>query len=164
VSWLPEGFEHPQRVELDARHHLRPIRETDVDLDYAAVMGSRTRLWSIFGRAWGWPPETMTREQDRRDLARHEREIDAHESFNYAVFDRDESALLGCVYVDPPERPGADAEISWWLVDAMSGSVLDGLLSEFVPAWIAGSWPFSSPRFIGRDLTWTEWLALPERT
>jgi hypothetical protein len=47
LSWLPEGFEHPERVELPTGHHLRPIREADVDIDYPAVMGSRERLWSM---------------------------------------------------------------------------------------------------------------------
>ena len=56
------------------------------------------------------------------------------ESFNYAIFDRDETAL-------PAAVPAA------------------------VPAWIAASWPFTAPRFVGAglDLTWAEWLALPER-
>lgn len=56
---------------------------------------------------------TMTREQDREDLARHEAEMVTHESINYALFDTDETALLGCVYIDPPQKVGADAEISW---------------------------------------------------
>ena len=85
MAWLPDDFEHPPRVETDSGHHLRPIRETDVDLDFPAVMGSQERLFSIYGEAWGWPPPTMTFEADREDLARHEREIEAHESFNYAL-------------------------------------------------------------------------------
>ena len=28
--------------------------------------------------------------------------------------------------------------------------------------WIAAGWPFASPRFVGRDLTWPDWLALPD--
>lgn len=103
-TWLPAGWEHPTYVPVDADHHLRPIRATDVDLDMPAVMGSRERLWSIYGVAWGWPPAHMTHEMDREDLARHEAEIEAHESFNYALFDVDETELLGCVYVDPPRR------------------------------------------------------------
>jgi hypothetical protein len=43
-------------------------------------MGSRERLWGIFGPAWAWPKETMTYEQDRADLLRHEKEIAAHQS------------------------------------------------------------------------------------
>jgi len=125
MSWLPADFVHPIRIELGTGHHLRPIRAGDVDLDYPAVMGSRERLWSMFGMPWGWPPADMSYEDDHADLARHEREIESHESFNYAVFDADETALLGCVYVDPPERVGADAEISWWLVDPLVGTEVE---------------------------------------
>ena len=94
MAWLAPGFETPQRVELATGHHLRPIRAADVDIDYPAVMGSRERLWAKFGEAWGWPPATMTYAQDRDDLARHEVEIAAQETFNYAVLDADESELL----------------------------------------------------------------------
>jgi hypothetical protein len=41
VEWLPDGFSHPQRLDLPTGHHLRPIREADVDIDYPAGMGSR---------------------------------------------------------------------------------------------------------------------------
>src|SRR3954465_8832025 len=99
MPWLPDGFEPPQRVDLPTGHHLRPIRADDVDIDYPAVMGSQDRLWAMFGEVWGWPPPTMTFEQDRADLARHEREIAAHESFNYAILDEAETELFGCVYV-----------------------------------------------------------------
>jgi hypothetical protein len=80
VSWLPDGFSHPQRLDLLTGHHLRPIREADVDIDYSAVMGSRERLWAKYGAAWGWPPADMSYEADREDLARHEREIAAQET------------------------------------------------------------------------------------
>jgi hypothetical protein len=63
MPWLPDGFEPPQRVDLPTGHHLRPIRADDVDIDYPAVMGSRERLWGIYGALWGWPPATMTYEQ-----------------------------------------------------------------------------------------------------
>ncbi len=162
TRWLPDDWSHPTRVDLVTGHHLRPIRASDVDLDFPAVMGSRERLWSIYGEAWGWPPQTMTVEQDRADLARHEREADAHESFNYALFDADETALLGCVYVDPPEKEAADAEISWWVVDALVGSTVEAALDELVPRWIAAEWPLRRPRYVGRDLTWPQWLALPD--
>jgi hypothetical protein len=162
MSWLPRAFVHPIRADLGTGHHLRPIRATDVDLDYPAVMDSRDRLWSIYGRAWGWPPATMTYEQDRDDLARHEAEIASHQSFNYALFDAEESRLLGCVYLDPPERAGADVEISWWVVDRLVGTEVERALELFVPQWVAECWPFQRPRFVGRDLSWDEWLNLPE--
>jgi len=161
ASWLPADFEHPERVELSTGQHLRPIRESDATIDYPAVMGSRDRLWTIFGQSWGWPAATMTFDHDRADLARHEREMREHRSFNYAVLDADESQLLGCVYIDPAERVGADADVSWWVVDDARASPLETTLLEFVPRWLSEAWPFTRPRFLGRDLSWAQWLALP---
>lgn len=150
MSWLPDGFVHPERVELASGHHLRPIRADDVDIDYPAVMGSRERLWAKYGEAWGWPPSTMTLEADREDLAHHEAEIAAHETFNYAVLDASESQLFGCVYIDPPDSHspgGADALVSWWVVDAAVGSSLERALDEFVPRWLADEWRFRNVHY-----------------
>lgn len=149
VPWLPDGFAHPERLDLATGHHLRPIREADVEIDYPAVMGSRERLWARYGEAWGWPPATMTFEQDRADLARHEAEIAAHESFNYAVLDAAETALLGCIYIDPPDErsaEGADALVSWWVVDAEAGGALERALDEAMPRWLEAEWPFTAVR------------------
>ncbi|MFY9930343.1 MAG: GNAT family N-acetyltransferase [Streptosporangiaceae bacterium] len=162
MAWLPADFTHPTRVPVRDGYHLRPITAADADLDYPAVMGSQPRLWSIFGPAWGWPSASMTYEQDRADLARHEAEIAAHESFNYALFDDAETVLLGCVYIDPAEKQGADAEISWWVVDGQAGTCLEDALDALVPRWIAEAWPFTQPRCIGRDLSWADWLDLPD--
>lgn len=164
TSWLPAGWDHPTRVELSTGHHLRPIRATDVDLDMKAVMGSQERLWSIYGEAWGWPPATMTVDQDRADLAHHEAEIERHESFNYALFDTGETEFLGCVYIDPPQRTGADAEVSWWVVDWLVGGPIEAALDELIPRWIKDDWPLSRPRYVGRDLSWQAWLDLPDLT
>ncbi|MGH4028943.1 N-acetyltransferase [Actinomycetota bacterium Odt1-20B] len=162
MTWLPEDFIHPVHVPVPGTAlHLRPIREADTAIDYPAVMGSRERLWKIFGPAWDWPQESMTYDEDRIDLLRHEREIAAHQSFNYALLDEQETALLGCVYIDPPERTGADAEISWWVVDALVDSETERALDALVPQWLAAEWPFKQPRSVGRDITWGEWLALP---
>jgi RimJ/RimL family protein N-acetyltransferase len=162
MSWLPADFVHPKMVPIgEAGHHLRPIHPDDTELDMIAVMGSQERLWSIYGEAWGWPT-TMTAEADRVDLDRHAQEIEDHESFNYALFDRDEAVLLGCVYIDPPEKPGADAEISWWVIDSLVGSELEAALDAFVPAWIGQDWPLEDQRYVGRDLSWREWIDLPD--
>jgi hypothetical protein len=92
----------------------------------------------------------MTVAQDRGDLARHEREIEAHESFNYAVLDADETELLGCVYIDPPEAGspvGTDALSSWWVVDGHARGPLEAALDEFVPRWLADVWGFRAVVF-----------------
>ncbi len=147
ARWLPQGFRHPKRVELESGAHLRPIRGDDVEIDYPAVMGSRERLWSKYGEAWGWPPATLTFEQDRRELEWHEREIAAQKSFNYAILNADESKLLGCVYLDPPgaERD-CDAEVFWWVTDDLVGTAVEVELENFIPRWVTAAWPFQRPR------------------
>ena len=148
TPWLPRDFRHPERVELRCGEHVRPIRADDVEIDYPAVMGSRERLWEKYGAPWGWPPASMTFAQDRDDLARHEREIAAHESFNFAILNSDESELLGCIYIDPPDEPKThDALVSWWVVDDRVGSQLERELGDFVPHWLMTAWPFQRPRF-----------------
>jgi hypothetical protein len=145
MGWLADDFEHPERVEVATGHHLRPIRASDVDIDYPAVMGSRERLWAKYGEAWGWPPATMSYEADREDLARHEAEIAAHETFNYAILGPDETELLGCVYIDPPDErspAGSDALVSWWVVDSEQGGALERALEELIPKWLADTWGF----------------------
>jgi hypothetical protein len=147
MPWISDNLTPPARVELPTGHHLRPIRADDVELDYPAVMGSRQRLWERFGPAWDWPPATMTFEEDRADLARHEAEMIERTSFNYAVFDANETELLGCVYIDPPEDgspPGTDAVSSWWVVDRWADGPLVKALDVFVPEWLREVWGFRS--------------------
>src|SRR3546814_20875262 len=108
MSWLPDDFQHPELVELPTGQHLRPIRASDAEIDLPAVMGSRDRLFSIYGEAWGgWPQAAMTLAQDREEPAHHEREIAAPESFNYASLDAAATELPGCVYHAPPREPAA---------------------------------------------------------
>lgn len=149
-GWLPNRFVPPLRVELGAGEHLRPIREVDVEIDFPAVIGSRERLWETYGEAWGWPPADLTFEDDRGDLARHERENGSGGPFNYAVLNADESALLGCVYIDPPDAhaaPACEAVVSWWLVDDALDGELEQALADFVPSWLARVWRFENVEF-----------------
>jgi hypothetical protein len=61
MSWLPDGFEHPERVDLPTGRHLRPIRAGDAEIDHPAGMGSpeleraldeRVPRW--LGGTWGF--------------------------------------------------------------------------------------------------------------
>lgn len=147
MSWLPDTFTHPARVDIGSEHHIRPISASDVDLDMVAVMGSQERLFSIYGQSWGWPPATMTREQDLKDLEHHVREMQTRESYNYAIFGDDESQLLGCIYIDQPDDDQHDAVVSWWVINDLVGRELDTALESFVPSWLKKDWPFSNVRF-----------------
>lgn len=145
-GWLPADFAHPLLVPLTDGVHLRPIHPDDTDIDMLAVMGNQALLWSKYGEAWGWPPADMTAEADRADLDRHAREMVAHESFNYAIMPTDESAIYGCVYIDPAHGPGPIAEVSWWVVADAPAGVADAV-AAFVPRWLGEAWPFVEVRY-----------------
>ena len=87
--------------------------------------------------------------------------MDLNISFNYALFDAGEHYLGGCVYIDPPEGAGADADISFWVVNDLVFTPLAATLAAVVPEWIAMFWPFTNPRFIDSELAWAEWIRLP---
>lgn len=46
--------------------------------------------------------------------------------------------------------------------DEYVGPSVETALDELVPEWIASDWPPTEPRYVGRDLTWDQWLAIPE--
>ncbi len=123
-------------------------------------MGSRERLWETYGEAWGWPPPTMTIEQDRADLAWHAEEMATGRSFNYAIFDHEERELLGCVYIDPPAAAADTADaaaagagtapaavISWWVVDHEVGGQLEAALYAAIPRWLSEDWRLPNVRY-----------------
>ena len=145
MSWVDRAFEYPARLDLPTGHHLRPIRAADAEIDQPAVMGNRERLFEQYGEAWGWPPESMSVDVDRADLAHHEDEMEAREGFNYAVLDDAESELFGCVYIYPSEAD-ADADVSWWLVDEARGTELERALEAAIPGWLADGWGLNSIR------------------
>jgi hypothetical protein len=151
---IPPGLEHE-------RFRLRPITINDVVKDYDAVMTSAETLRKRFP-LWGWPAEDMSLEEDMIDLAWHQKEAQLRRSFNYAVMSPDESRLLGCVYVDPPEKAGADADVAFWVRDDEASTDLEAELEQAVRAWVAADWPFETIRWPGLELSWEEWDALPD--
>jgi hypothetical protein len=68
------------------------------------------------------------------------------------------------VCIDPPAKAGdADAEVSWWVVDSLGGSPVERALDDVVPRWLAEHRPLRRPRYVGREIGWAEWNALPDR-
>ena len=48
------------------------------------------------------------------------------------------------------------------MADPWVGTAEESALDAFVPRWLEQDWPLSSPRLVGRDITWQEWLDLPD--
>jgi hypothetical protein len=141
MAFLPPEFNVPAVVET-ARFRLRSITVHDVFKDYDAVMSSREHLWRRFGEIWGWPAADLSIEQDIVDLGWHQKEFQLRSSFDYAVMSLDEARLLGCVYIDPPQEAGTDADVWYWARQSELATGLEDALRAFVVRWLAREWPF----------------------
>jgi hypothetical protein len=161
VAFLPEDFYVPTLV-AGLRFRIRPISVHDAVRHFDAVMSNRDRLWDRFGEMWGWPHTDLTLEQDLVDLGWQQKEGQLRRTFTYAVLTPDEARLLGCVYVFPAQKSGAEAEADFWVRADQDDAGLEKELEEFVREWLETAWPFRSVRFPGRDLSWAEWQALPD--
>ena len=161
MAFLPEDFYVPTLV-AGLRFQLRPISVHDVIRYFDAVMTNRERLWEQFGGLWGWPATDLSLEQHLVAVAWHQKEGELRRSFAYAVLTPDEARLLGCVYIFPPRKAGADAEVVFWVRADQDESGIEKELEEFVREWLDVTWPFEAARFPGRDMSWYEWQALPD--
>lgn len=157
---IPLSHPIPEGVRTE-RFVLRLITINDLVRDYDAVMSSAERLRERFP-LWGWPAPDMTLEEDLVDLGWHQKEAQLRRSFNYCALDPEGRRLLGCVYVDPPEKAGADAEVALWVRADEEGTGLEEELESSVRAWLKEAWPFEEVRWPGRDLSWEDWDALPD--
>lgn len=125
----------------------------DAELDYAAVMESRTYL-----RGWeqtGWPEDDFTVEANRADLEKLERRHATREAFTYTVMNPAETEYLGCVYLMPTDGrsfagraslPSAVIDGTTTTRRSASGrrsrleTATDRSLLEVLQAWLAKDW------------------------
>ncbi len=151
---IPPGVDH-------RRFRVRPLTIHDVVRDYDAVMSSAERLRQRFPYG-GWPDPGMTLEQNLIDLAWHQKEAQLRRSFAYAVVEKDEQRVLGCVYIDPPEKRGVDAEVTLWVRSDEEDGDLEAELELAVREWLEHEWPFTTVRWPGREISWEDWNNLPD--
>ena len=161
-SWLPSWFRRPSHLELPTGHHLRLLRTADADLVGAAVRGSVDGLRTRYGPARRWPVD-LSPATVHAALVAQEARTARGEGFRYGFFDDEEQELLGCAHLDPTPKLGADVDVSWWVVDRFVGSSAEESLVGALVAWVEREWPFTRPRFVGRDLSWERWEELPAR-
>lgn len=82
MEFYPASVPVPQENRT-SRLRLRPLRATDVELDYKAVMSSAEMLhrWSQSD----WPTDDFTLAQNLADLQRHKREHIERKAFTFTV-------------------------------------------------------------------------------
>ncbi len=145
AAFIPENFAVPEVCECN-HYRLRMLAGDDAELDYAAVMESQGRLRASSPN--GWPREGFTLDENRADLCRHEREFLAREAFAYTVVRPDESEVLGCVYLNPPQMPRMDVDVHLWTRDREHHAGLTAELYAQVKDWLREDWPFEAVNFV----------------
>jgi RimJ/RimL family protein N-acetyltransferase len=142
----------PDGLKMDA-FTIRPLRVEDVELDFDAVMSSRSML-----RAWSqsdWPAQAFTLASNLADLERHQREHEAGVAYTYTIMQPDEARCLGCLYIHPvpqellaglpaPDREktisGSAAYARFWVRSSLQGSGFDLQLLKELISWFQVDW------------------------
>ena len=157
---VPSNFKVPVGLKND-KILLRMLSVSDVELDYEAVMSSKSHLRHVFAESDSWPADDMTIEENLEDLQKHEREFISREAFTYTVMNPPEDRCLGCLYIKPSGKKNFDAAVYMWVrADELSNG-LDEELFGIVASWIKENWPFKNVVYPGREISWDEWDLLP---
>ena len=157
-QFIPKEFVVPSELST-ANFRLRMLSVNDVEKDFEAVTSSAARLSNIWPDS-GWPAG-LTLRQNLIDLGWHEKEFQNRTSFAYTMVAPDEFQVLGCVYFYPTDKAEYDAEVFLWVRESEVTNKLDEELFEVVQRWLASDWPFESPAYLGRTISWENWDALP---
>ncbi len=146
------------------RFRLEPLGPAHLDIDVAAIMATAERLDGTMA-----PPGLIgdeldfTLDDDLTELHWHAREFRFRSSFAYIAVDLDGGRSLGCVYVNPSEKAGFDAEVTSWGRWISDEPTWDAEFFALVREWVEAAWPFHAVAYPGRTISWDDWLALPRR-
>ena len=185
TGFYPTGVAAPQEKRTGCLY-LRPLRATDVELDYEAVMSSAEML-----RRWSqsdWPADDFTLAQNLADLQRHEREHIERKAFTFTVLNPQGTQCLGCVYIVPvrPEEiplckdDVCAADAGFWVRESELARALDRHLLATLRDWFQAEWAFDRVLFtvsqqetrqatlleaagLEQRLTYTSWDGRPYR-
>jgi hypothetical protein len=147
----------PEALEAD-EFLVRPLRASDVALDYDAVISSREEL--LLSSGGTWPREGFTLEENLADLEGHEREHGERVAFTYTVMNPTQTECLGCIYINPLERliakdavsgdylHDATGYVDFWVRQSRLADDLDRRLLQALIPWFQSEWAFAHVAFI----------------
>jgi RimJ/RimL family protein N-acetyltransferase len=145
---VPAKFESGEFV-------FRPLKASDVELDYDAVVSSNSML-----RAWSqsdWPKDGFQLEENLEDLKRHESEHIENIAFTFTIMDAKETQCLGCIYIKPlseeliefgacnaseKSREGFSASLRFWVRESHSSTDLHFDVLKAIDHWLEREWYF----------------------
>jgi hypothetical protein len=158
--FYPADAHVPEALRTD-EYLVRPLRATDVTLDYDAVIDSRAEL--LLGSGGTWPREGFTLEENLADLQRHEQEHLDRVAFTYTVMNPAETECLGCIYINPLMHIlGKDAGnseylsdrtayVNFWVRHSRLADHLDRRLLQALIPWFQNEWAFLHVIFFAQN-------------
>lgn len=161
---VPDWFEIPAKIEFDdlvlipvtARHWVQDHDAVVSTLDYLHGEGMNPGQIVHSDVAstpkFGW--------MDACWLDRHWQRKTA---VCYGLMTADESRELGCLYVFPTYKQGYDADVFAWVRTGERKLGLGEKLYRFAEEWVPRVWPLKTVSWPGRNISWADWYALPEK-
>ena len=133
---------------------IRQLRASDNELDYNAVIES------------GFRPEGFPKEENLKQISRHEEDHDKKLEFAFTILDLKETECYGCIFIKPlvPFLKFAffndrifedlhlvenDPGISFWITPTGWKMNLYEKLLEELPKWFQREWPYESWYLLG---------------
>jgi RimJ/RimL family protein N-acetyltransferase len=135
-----KDFTPPETLDTE-RMHIEPLQPEHVELEYAAIMGSRYHL--LYTLHWeDWPSEDFSIAENYQDLKNHWKMFQERSSYTYIVLSPDREKCLGCIYMNPAGENGMN--LSFWVIEEEVATGLDRHLLHRVFDWIEKEWPFET--------------------
>lgn len=158
---IPDDFDVPLFVNGDG-FFLRPLSERYADLDYEAVMASKSILKNTFSD--DWPENIHSMEDNLFYINEDYHDFQERIGFSYIILSSDESYCIGCVYLFPSLYEGSDVAVYYWFNISVNGTPLALTVEKFIRMWVCDFWNIEKPAYPGRDIPWSEWLNRPRKT
>jgi hypothetical protein len=157
-TFVPPDFEVPTQWRNE-QLWLWSLTVGDLDEDHAAVMESEPDLHAIFSARHRWPASDLTREQNQKDILRHESEASDRQSFAYVIGSADGQHYHGCIYLYPTTK-AFDVQAYFWLRRSVRTPEREEAVLRALRSWLTSAWPFQKVVFPGRTIDWAEWRKL----
>lgn len=155
-SFVSKHFIVPKAIDKED-FCLRVLSPEYADLDYKAVIESKSRLGNVFSQTW---PEVITSPKKNLEYIKQDYEdFKKRLGFSYIVLNPGLNRSLGCAYIFPSIFEGYEAAVYFWVHIQLMDTDFEKNFESFLKKWVQTKWPFHAVAYPGRDIPWNEWLS-----